>query len=84
MAVKYDVHVKNDMYIKDKVCFVGFIISLSRYLNTAKNQNIANFKFFHVKKNPFCFFIFFKKSSKLFVTKQTCEQVNQTGLKYFS
>ena len=56
LAVKYNVHVN---MIYKRYSFVGFIIPVSRYLNTAKCQNIANFKFFYVRKFIFVFLSFF-------------------------
>ena len=42
--------------IYKRLSFVGFIISVSRSFNTAKHQNLNNFKLFYVQKNSFSFF----------------------------
>ena len=47
MEVKCIAKKQNNVHIKDKV-FIGFTVNL--YFNTAKCQNIANFKSIYVNK----------------------------------
>ena len=44
------------------------MISVSRYFNTVKHQNIANFKYFCLKKNLFLFFYPFLKKAAITIS----------------
>ena len=65
--------------------FVGFTVFLNLYFNTAKCQNIVNFKSFY-EKNLF-FYPFFKKAASICFFKNnfhtSIKTLNQAFLSFF-